>query len=282
MAKIKATPELLTSLSAQLCRHANEIEKTGKQMHGAICQLDWELRQRSQIEMVSERASQLAQTLASEANRMAKFVEHKAQELEQADQRTQPGPTPAPTPKPSGAEYSSPKPQERGQVDRNNQPIPGPTPTPTTSIPEDAKDGSASKATRQLFDFVDEWSTPFDWIGEHKKASHQFHLAMQQLGRTLNDLGVGGKRGNIKRLDALASLMEGDAKYVSALGDVLALNDFRHYFSGGLTNSEICRQAIDALLPIPVLKNKVADWAVAKLPFPNGHWRGLIPPAYSE
>jgi len=57
----------------------------------------------------------------------------------------------------------------------------------------------------------------------------------------------------------------------------LAIQDFRRYFAGELTNKEIARVAIETFILIPFVDKKIADWLTRNMPNPDGKWRGLVP-----
>lgn len=131
----------------------------------------------------------------------------------------------------------------------------------------------------EVIKFLDEWLKPIAWVADNEGASKQFHESMKQIGRLLNQIGQ--TKGYVGKFDALASLLEGSAQALSALGNVISLNEYRMYFNGEMHNSEIARTAITNLIPIPWLGNQIAGWLIENMPDPNGKWQGLVPKAYS-
>ncbi len=129
----------------------------------------------------------------------------------------------------------------------------------------------------ELLKLFDEWAKPFDWIGDHKNASKQFHELFKELGRIFNDLG--DTRGYISKMDGLARILEGGAKGISLIGDLGTLHDFQIFFSGETTNSEVLGPAISGLPlpPVPGLSDFITDRLLPYLPDPNGKWHGLVP-----
>ena len=149
-------------------------------------------------------------------------------------------------------------------------PKPGPIPTP---VPDSNKGSfSLEAAIKSLGDIL----APIDWIDQSAKATKQFDQTLESIGRFLNS--VTGQRGYIKEMSELGDLLKGTTNVVDGLNDFLFLKDSSQFFSGHLTNAEMGRDAINVLIPIPILNTKIADWLVANMPDPNGTWHGLITP----
>jgi hypothetical protein len=238
------------SFSAQLCDKADEIKRVGQQLHDAFCQLDLELRQKPQVESAVWRAGRLAHTLASEATRMANYVQQKAKELEQADRQQGVG-------------------SINGAIKNPPLPVPAPTPLPEVGGREKVAGGDLAKPLQSIIDFMDDWTRPIDWIQDHTNASKLFHAMMQSLGRLLNQ--IGHTTGYITKFNALANLMEHGASAIGGIGDIQDLTQLTS--SGKLSNAEICRTAVEAwvgqVIPLPIFPGKVADWVAKFVPDPN-------------
>jgi hypothetical protein len=175
-----------------------------------------------------------------------------------------------------------------GTIARTAWPLPGwttttisiPTLLPLVSIP-----GWLARLTpslpwlrpgllRDVTEFLDDLLKPIKWASGHKKAARVFRETLKQVGRILNSLT--GKRGYVKLMKELGDVLTGTAKVVSAGSDLFALKDFKRYFAGEITNQEVARTAVEALVPVPFIDNKIADWVAKNVPDPNGKWRGLI------
>ncbi|HEC36533.1 MAG TPA: WXG100 family type VII secretion target [Anaerolineae bacterium] len=127
---------------------------------------------------------------------------------------------------------------------------------------------------RSVIEVLEDLLSPIDWASDHRKARRIFLETLRQIGRLLNSLT--GRRGHIKLMEQLGALLTGTAKGVSSVADLYKLADFRAYFAGEMTNREIARSAIEALVPIPFLDDKIAEWISQNVPDPNGHWKGFI------
>jgi len=158
--------------------------------------------------------------------------------------------------------------------------IPIPTLLPPVSIP-----GWLARLTpslpwlrldllRNVTELLDDLLKPIDWASDHKKAARVFRETLKQVGRILNSFT--GKRGYVKIMEELGDILTGTAKVVSAGSDLFALRDCKRYFAGEITNQEVARTAVEALVPIPFIDNKIADWVAKNVSDPNGKWRGLI------
>ncbi len=249
MPRILVNPDQLRALSAQLQQVSNELRSLAGRVNGAWNGLDWEVRHKATIGGQVSDSFGRAHALARQAATMAGYLLKKAQAFEEADRQ--------------------------GVMELNDviskYPIPVPTPTPA---PEPGQDDDVPASVKEAIEFLDDLLKPIDWISDHKKATKTFRETLKQLGRTLNTLT--GKRGHVKLMEELADVLTGTAKAVSATSDLLDLQDFQRYFTGEITNQEIARTAIQVLIPIPFLDDKIADWLARNVPDPNGKWRGLV------
>jgi uncharacterized protein YukE len=162
-------------------------------------------------------------------------------------------------------------------IERHPAPTPTPAPEPEPPLEGGVGVGDLGPGLRAIWDYVDEWSKPLDWVHDHQGASKRFHEAMKGLGRLLNKVG---KRGNVKRMDELATFFEKGGNAAGVLSTFLDANDYRRYFAGELTNREIMETVAGNLVPIPVLSTKLANWMTSIMPDPDGKWKGLVPPVY--
>ncbi len=249
MPRIKVDPAQLRALSAQLQQIADDLQGIGGYIGNVIGGLDWEVRQKAGVEGQANDARSRANALAGQAEAMARYLATKAQAFEEADQQ--------------------------GVIDLDDiirrYPIPVPAPTP---VPEPGGMESAPDTIRQVVERLDDLLKPIDWVTDHAGAAKKFRTILRELGRLLNALT--GKRGHIKLLMEMGDVLTGTAKTVSVASDLYTLGDFKRYFAGELTNQEIARTAIKALIPIPFLDTRIANWLTQSVPDPNGRWRGLI------
>lgn len=135
----------------------------------------------------------------------------------------------------------------------------------------------SGKPMEEIIRRLDDLLKPINWASKH--APKEFLEILKDVGRFLNQ--VTGHRGYVKRMTALGELLTGSAKAVDFLTDVIDLKESRRYFAGQLTNREIAIIAVKALIPIPVIDAMIANWLGTNVPDPSGHWKGLVPPAYS-
>lgn len=85
MSRIVVRPDQLRTLSAQLSRAAGEISDVGGRVGHVLGGLNWEVRQRVNVEGMVNQARSRANALASQAMEMARYLERKAQAFEEAD-----------------------------------------------------------------------------------------------------------------------------------------------------------------------------------------------------
>jgi len=248
--RILVNPDQLRALSARLQQTAGDLRAVEGRVGSALGGLNWEARQKVGVDaQVVAQAREQARTLASGAEEMAHYLVTKAQAFEEADRQG-----------------------VRGlEIVIDKYPIPTPIPVPSQ---EDNQGIGVSDSVKDGIGLLDDLLKPIDWISDHKKATKAFRETLERLGRILNSLT--GKRGHIKLLGELADVLTGTAKAVSATSDLLALKDFQSYFAGKVSNQEIARTAIEALIPIPFLDDKIADWFAGNVPNPNGRWHGLV------
>ena len=83
--RILITPELLEGLSQQVAQTAAQLYELGERLGRALNALDWETRQRANVEGLVNAARSRAQHLADEANRLARFLTDRASAFRQAD-----------------------------------------------------------------------------------------------------------------------------------------------------------------------------------------------------
>ena len=126
---------------------------------------------------------------------------------------------------------------------------------------------------------LDDLLKPIDWISDFAGATRKFNKVLEEVGRMLN--GLTGQRGHIKMMGEFGDFLRGATKGVGFLSNILDLRDMNKYFSGQLTNSEVASVALKALVPIPVVNDLLARFFVQNMVDSNGHWQGLVAPAYS-
>ncbi len=83
--RILVTPELLEGLSQQVAQTAAQLYELGERLGRTLNALDWEARQRANVEGLVNAARSRAQHLADEANRLARFLTDRASAFRQAD-----------------------------------------------------------------------------------------------------------------------------------------------------------------------------------------------------
>jgi uncharacterized protein YukE len=244
--RILVTPERLHDLSGQLNGAASSLHELDGRLGRALNALDWEARSAANLEGRVNAARRQAQTLASEAERLARWLAERAQAFQQADQQ--------------GAEML-------GATTQNyfaSLPIPVPTPNgkPLTVSPQ------------EIVKTLDDWLKPIDWIQDSRKASRVFDETLKNIGRLLNTLT--GQRGHVKMMSQFGAFLKGSSQGVGFLSTVLDAREMHRYLAGELTNAQIAETVIKVLFPIPFANDHLANWLIQNMPDPNGHWRGLI------
>lgn len=157
-------------------------------------------------------------------------------------------------------------------------PIPTPTPGPAPAPAPDAPTTGITDVPEEIVRKMDGLLKPIDWVSDSAAATKKFNLMLEEIGRTLNKLT--GQRGHIKMMGEFDSFIRGATDGVGFLNHILDLRVMSKHFSGQLTNSEAASVAIKALLPIPVLNNRLAQFLVQNMVDPGGHWHGLVRPTY--
>lgn len=256
MARILVVPERLHELSHQMNQTASNLRNLDGHLGRALGSMDWQVRQQANVEGQVKAARGQARVLAEQAETMARFLSERATAFQQADAE--------------GA-------QDLGAVTEpyiRSIPVPPSVPTP---VPTPAPSGQPSfPSWEEVIHRLDDLLKPIDWTTSTVKGKRQFFESLEELGRWLNT--VTGQRGHIKLMTELGGVLIGATKTVSVTSNLLTLRDFNHYLAGELTNQQIADTAIKALVPIPILNDKIAAWMIANLPDPNGKWHGLVTP----
>lgn len=251
MVRILVAPERLYDLSRQMSQGAAQLRDIEGQLGRALGGLDWEVRQQADLEGQVRSVRQQASQLAEQAEAMARYLTERAGAFQQADAQ-------------SSAGWDA-------SFQRFKAPLPAPTPSPIFTPSKNAS-LSLDDAIRSLEDLL----KPVDWISDSKKASRMFNKTLEEVGRMLN--GLTGQRGHIKMMEQFGDFLRDASKGVGFLSNVLDLRDMNRYFSGQLTNAEIADVAIKALLPIPIINDRLAQWAIQNMVDPSGHWHGPVGP----
>jgi len=157
-------------------------------------------------------------------------------------------------------------------------PLPAPTPVPTPTPVPDAEEGVPLMSIEDAVNRLDDILKPIDWLSQSKTATKAFNETLKEIGRILN--AVSGELGHVKMMSELGDVLTGTTKAVGAASNLLAINDFRRYFAGELTNGQIADTAIQTLVPIPILNDKIAAWLIADMPDRDDRWHGLVTPVY--
>lgn len=249
MVRILVTPERLNDLSRQMSQGAAQLRDIDSQLGRTLNGLNWEVRQQIKIEGQVQSARQQARQMAEQADVLARYLSERATAFEQADSR-------------SSAEWDA-------SIQRFRAPVPGPTPVP---IPTSSKGDSLS--LDDSIHSLDDLLKPIDWISDSKKATRAFDKTLEEAGRMFNSLT--GQRGHIKLMGQFGDFLRDASKGAGFLGNVLDLKDMNLYFSGQLTNAEIADVALKVLVPIPIINDRFANWAIQNMSDPSGHWRGLV------
>lgn len=89
--RILITPERLVDLSRQFSQAAAELQQLDQRLGRALNALEWQVRQTANIEARVNAARRLAQNCADDAERIARFLNQRAQAFQQADQQSAQG-----------------------------------------------------------------------------------------------------------------------------------------------------------------------------------------------
>jgi len=249
MVRILVTPQQLNDLSRHMSQGATQLRDIEGQLGRALAGLDWEARQQANIEGQVQSARQQASQLAEQADVLARTLTERAATFQQADEQSS-----------AGWDVS---------YQRFKAPLPVPTPAPTFTPAKNAS-LSLDDGIRSLDDLL----KPVDWISDSQKASGMFNKTLEEVGRMLN--GLTGQRGHIKMMGQFGDFLRNGSDGVGFLSNVLDLRDMNRYFSGQLNNAGIADVAIKALLPIPIINDRLAQWAIQNMVDPSGHWHGLV------
>jgi uncharacterized protein YukE len=251
--RILVIPERLDDFSRQMSQAASELRDLEGRLGRALGSLDWEARQQANVEGQVNTARRQAQSLAGEAERLARSLAERAAAFRQADAQ--------------GAESLGATTQA---YFRAVTPIPTPTPLPA------ARPGFSLPSLPDAIKTLDDVLKPVDWISNSKRASRTFDHILEEAGRLLNALT--GQRGHIKMMNQFGDFLKGGSQGVGFLSNLLDARQMQQYFSGQLTNAQIADTVIKALVPIPILNDRLAQWLVQNMPDPHGHWHGLAAP----
>ena len=85
MHRIVVRPDQLRSLGARLIQTANDLRGVESRVGNALSNLDWEVRQKANVDGLASQARNQARALASQATEMGRYLERKAQAFEEAD-----------------------------------------------------------------------------------------------------------------------------------------------------------------------------------------------------
>lgn len=269
MVRILVVPERLREVSQQMAQAASALRDLDGCLGRALGGLDWEVRQRADVEGQVQTARRQARTLAERAEAMARFLSERATAFQQADEEGARNLTTVTEP------YL------------RSLPIPTPVPTPTP-----APSGQPTFASwEEVIQFLNDLLKPIDWTTSAKKGERQFFQTLEELGRWLN--AVTGQRGYIKILKDLGAFLRDASKGLGAAATLLDARDWKRYLDGQLTNKEIAKIAITTivsavaasmnlpLLPaagIALFSQPLIDWAISNMQDPNGRWRGPVGP----
>jgi len=248
--RILVTPEQLDDLSRQMAQAASELRDLEGRLGRALGSLDWEVRQQANVEGQVHSARRQALALADEAEGLARFLTERAAAFRQADAEGAQSLGDAVRP------YITPPP-----------PVPVPTPAPGQ------EETPAPPAFEEIIKGLDDLLKPIDWISDSQRASRAFNEVLKEVGRMLNALT--GQRGHIKMMTQLGDFLRDASQGAGFLSNVLDARDMQRYFSGQLTNAEIAAVAVKALVPIPILNDRLAQWMTQNMVNPTGHWHGL-------
>jgi len=253
MPRIQVIPEHLEGLSAQISRAAGQLRDLEGRLGRALGGLDWQVRRQANVEARVNVARRQALALADEVERLARFLTDRAAAFRQADAR--------------GA-------QSLGDAVRPY--ITPPTPVPVPTPAPEQEETPTPPAFEKVIEMLDNLLKPIDWVSNSKSASRTFDRVLENIGRLLNALT--GQRGHIKMMRQFSDFLKGSSQGVGFLSNLLDARQMQQYFSGQLTNAQIAETAIKALVPIPILNDRLAQWLVQNMPDPHGHWHGLAAP----
>lgn len=249
MVRITVVPERLQALSQQMAQAASTLRDLDGRLGRALGGLDWEVRQQANVEGQVQAARSQAHALAEQAEAMARLLSERAQAFQQADQQ--------------GAEALG------AATQRYIAAVPVPTPAPAPA------GKPAGLPFSEIIKTLDDLLKPIDWISDSRQASRAFDKTLENIGRMLNSLT--GHRGHIKMMTQFGEFLRGASQGTGFLSNVLDARDMHRYFAGELTNAQIAEVALKVLIPIPILNDRIAEWAIQNMVDPNGRWRGLVP-----
>lgn len=165
------------------------------------------------------------------------------------------------------------------RVANNYQSI-GFLPTPFTFNPSQntiIQEPGNALAIKDMVGTLDDLLKPIDWISNSTRATRKFNKILENIGRMVNNLT--GHIGNIKMMREFGDFVRGAKTVVGFLTNILDMRDMNRYFNGQLTNAEVASVAIQKLVPIPIVNQRLAEFLIQNMVKPNDHWHGLVPPA---
>jgi len=153
--------------------------------------------------------------------------------------------------------------------------------TTASALDKRLREGFITSAIGKLIETSDSILAPLSFIIESKTRITAFKQVLEDLGRLTNQ--ITGERGYIKKANMLGEILtskpvEYTSDTLEFITKLMALNEFRRYFSGEVTNKEIIPTVVGVFVPIPILNDYIAKFLQQQVVDPNGHFQ-LIAPA---
>lgn len=266
--RILVNPERLRAFAAEMHTGADALRHRRHEVQRALHSLDWEVRQREGLESQTtdalRRTDVLAGALGDKAARLQDRIQafvaadsHGARDFQDLGRHS----TLLPLPR----RLARPGRRDQSQADAGGSPV-GPD-IPDVDRPKSIETivGSAASVLKSI-----------DWVADSKRAREQFLEALDHVGRLLDQtLGDGG-HGKVLRGLGHSVLGGGAAlaKWLDGIADILLANKARLWLTNQITTGEMTRAAVETLVPIPFLNQRVGQWAEENMPpwQRNGHF----------
>jgi len=266
--RILVNPERLRAFAAEMHTGADALRHRRHEVQRALHSLDWEVRQREGLESQTTDALRRADVLAGALGDKAARLQDRIQAFVAADSqgaRVFQDLGRHSTLLPLLRRPARPGRRDQSQADAGGSPV-GPD-IPDVDRPKSIETvvGSAASVLKSI-----------DWVADSKRAREQFLEALDHVGRLLDQ--TLGDDGHGKVLRGLGHSVLGGgaalAKWLDGIADILLANKARLWLTNQITTGEMTRAAVETLVPIPFLNQRVGQWAEENMPpwQRNGHF----------